>query len=562
MEPLLALDDARACDPVIAGHKAAGLARAAAAGMPVLRGWVLPSGVSAVAMSAGCAAGERGSAAAAILAVSSIALDDELRAALGEAVDDLGGSVAVRSSSPLEGDPRWSGAFATYLDVMPDDVGSAVRGCWASAFARDAGGRGERLGVRASEPGVAVLIQPWMRFDAGGVASVDPRGTITIRAASGSPADLVAGRSDASTITVDPDGAICEEGGPAAIARDTIVGVAELMRLVASHLGDDAIEWGVAEGSVSLLQVKRTRRPDVVGTRSAARRRSYPPVAGRLARCAAAYPGSLGERWILPWAFTLEDLPSAVRIDVGDVHRAIADAERLAGELASAAWALSPSGALDEAARSFRAVLGPEPFAELSRLSSLRAADATSAARLLGLIAGIGEALRMRGCLEDARDAWRLSPADLRRAAEGATPAVRAGRDRWEPFLFSVAEDRGRTLVGRPAAPGIGAGTGCVVDPGASTTPPPRRILIASAVVPQLAPWLWEAAGLVAATGSEGAHLFEVARSLGVPAVIGVDVGEAAGRVIAVDGDLGGVAVLDDGRSIVDRGSTVERRTG
>jgi phosphoenolpyruvate-protein kinase (PTS system EI component) len=66
--------------------------------------------------------------------------------------------------------------------------------------------------------------------------------------------------------------------------------------------------------------------------------------------------------------------------------------------------------------------------------------------------------------------------------------------------------------------------------------------------VPQIAPLLWGCAGLVTTEGSEGAHLFDVARSLGVPAVTSLQ-GEpgafAPGSLVAVDGDRGAIAVLD-----------------
>jgi phosphoenolpyruvate-protein kinase (PTS system EI component) len=89
---------------------------------------------------------------------------------------------------------------------------------------------------------------------------------------------------------------------------------------------------------------------------------------------------------------------------------------------------------------------------------------------------------------------------------------------------------------------------------------------VVSTVVPQLASLLWEAAGLVARTGSEGAHLFEVARSLGLPSVIGVDPGAADDRVIAVNGNDGTVSVLEASRSewrdMENARSSLERRTG
>jgi phosphoenolpyruvate-protein kinase (PTS system EI component) len=54
----------------------------------------------------------------------------------------------------------------------------------------------------------------------------------------------------------------------------------------------------------------------------------------------------------------------------------------------------------------------------------------------------------------------------------------------------------------------------------------------------------------VTSGGTSGAHLFEVARSLGVPAVIGPEIwadadtlGES-GSLVAVDGDTGRVSIL------------------
>jgi phosphoenolpyruvate-protein kinase (PTS system EI component) len=74
-------------------------------------------------------------------------------------------------------------------------------------------------------------------------------------------------------------------------------------------------------------------------------------------------------------------------------------------------------------------------------------------------------------------------------------------------------------------------------------------VLIATRPVPQIAPLLWGCAGLVTNEGSEGAHLFEVARSLGVPAVTSLRPSlpgaPAPGRLMAVDGDRGTVAILE-----------------
>jgi phosphoenolpyruvate-protein kinase (PTS system EI component) len=76
--------------------------------------------------------------------------------------------------------------------------------------------------------------------------------------------------------------------------------------------------------------------------------------------------------------------------------------------------------------------------------------------------------------------------------------------------------------------------------------PGPRVVLAAQAPLPQLAPLLWHSAAFVSSGGNEGAHLFEVARSLGVPAVIGVDFESLgpAGSLVVVDGATGSVTSL------------------
>jgi phosphoenolpyruvate-protein kinase (PTS system EI component) len=54
---------------------------------------------------------------------------------------------------------------------------------------------------------------------------------------------------------------------------------------------------------------------------------------------------------------------------------------------------------------------------------------------------------------------------------------------------------------------------------------------------------LWDAAGIVTATGSPSAHLFESARALGIPAASGVEVPEGD-QIVAIDGHIGLVAAL------------------
>jgi len=99
------------------GAKAARLARAAAAGLAVLPGSVVPVAQARPALAAGAAAVRQGRPAAARRAVLGHQLDDALAAELRDAVAGLGGRVIARSSSPLEADPRWSGAFSSVAGV-------------------------------------------------------------------------------------------------------------------------------------------------------------------------------------------------------------------------------------------------------------------------------------------------------------------------------------------------------------------------------------------------------------------------------------------------------------
>src|SRR5262249_60410390 len=117
-------------------------------------------------------AGRAGRPAAARRAGLGRRLGDALGAELREAVAGLGGRVIVRSSSPLEGDPRWSGAFSSVAEVTPDDVVAAVRSCWASAFAVDPLRRLEACCLPPEALGLGVLLQPEIRPVAGGVARV------------------------------------------------------------------------------------------------------------------------------------------------------------------------------------------------------------------------------------------------------------------------------------------------------------------------------------------------------------------------------------------------------
>jgi phosphoenolpyruvate synthase/pyruvate phosphate dikinase len=159
---LVDLDDPAALDPLVAGAKAARLARARRLGLPALPGVVVA--VETARSAVGAALGElpRGSGAAR-LAVLRVVVDPDLLDRLRQRVERLGFPVVVRSSSPLEDDPTWAGAFSSFLDIAADDLSKAIRGCWASAFAVDPLERAERAGVAPGDLAMAVLVQPHHR---------------------------------------------------------------------------------------------------------------------------------------------------------------------------------------------------------------------------------------------------------------------------------------------------------------------------------------------------------------------------------------------------------------
>lgn len=163
---------------------------------------------------------------------------------------------------------------------------------------------------------------------------------------------------------------------------------------------------------------------------------------------------------------------------------------------------------------------------------------------------------RSRSVSDDLPD-----PAELVRQAEEEAerrqPAGRFGLTRPEPALFETVSILGVRCDGTAAAGGWGAGRIHFVRDGEDAARlRPRQILAAVYPLNNLAPLLWDAAGLVTLGGSPGAHVFEVAAWLGLPAVCGVDLETAAGVSLdelrasrsfvgAVDGDGGAVTVLE-----------------
>jgi phosphohistidine swiveling domain-containing protein len=428
------------------GAKAAGLARAAGAGLAVLPGWVVPVAEARPAVGAGARAIRQGRPAAARRAVLRYRLDDGLAAELRQAVAGLGGRVIARSSSPMEADPRWSGAFSSVAEVGPDDVVAAVRSCWASAFAVDPLKRLGACGLPPEALELGVLLQPEIRPVAGGVARVTGTGPagaggaeVIVEGVLGHPGALLSGWAEGASARVrlpaGPHGSdwLSSQGGewssrqgggllpgqPGAdelaglIGPETVAAVAALAGRTWRLLGDDAIEWAADEGGVWLLQ----------------------------SRCSGAAVGRV------------------------------------------------------------------------------RAGQATA-----GLAYPAGD-------------------------TGGGLPTARA----WMPLLAATVLGNGEHVAGRPGAPGTAAGRLLACRPHERLAGDcADAILLVDQPVPALAPLLFAARGVIARTGAAGSHLAEVARSLGVPMVLGCRTERVTGTpavpdgafLAAIDGSTGDVALL------------------
>jgi pyruvate,water dikinase len=276
------------------GAKAARLSAALRAALPVLAGWVVPCAQGRAATRAAASMVRGGEPAAARRAALSCPLDSVLGTELAEAVTRLGGRVIVRSSSPLERDQRWSGAFSSIAEIGPDEVATAVRSCWASAFAVDPLARLRSCGLALEALELAVVIQPELRPDAGGtarVAAVPAHGgvdeisggdlVVDVEGVPGHPGALLAGWADGASARLRVPGrpAVPSSGAEGSDLAELIgsrpaYSVADLAARVYRSLGHDTIEWAIQHGKVWLLQSQASgpahvHRPDARSADSA-----------------------------------------------------------------------------------------------------------------------------------------------------------------------------------------------------------------------------------------------------------------------------------------------------
>lgn len=508
------LDQEESLQVGLVGSKASRLAAAGRAGLPILPGFVVTADASRNHLVLGANQLETRGSGGARLAVIREPLS--FRSELIAAGTALGSSLVARSSTTLEASGEWSGAFVSYLNLAPADLPKAVTGCWASAFSVAALERQRAAGIEPGSFPIPVLVQPSVTPESGGVAEIDGDGSVVVHGVEGHPEPLLQGwvRGHRAYRSVGADGWVGSE-------LIELVGITSLDALAESlleaqeALGFNRCEWAFDE-HIWMLQVDQTV-PHVFHSSNPASRPPADPALVAVARAAMMVPGKLGEELVIPWAlggFPVV-IPSKNEIPVSSYE----DAERLSLELTSQVWRMEPHEAISAARRCISKLLGPDPAKALEQLHDLASPDPGKVETLMAMFPGLQGELR--------------------------SSAARIGVRRWEPFVATVVLSTGEIFAGTPASPGVGAGIRLDVP----ETPTAdhfieRAVIISKRPTPGLAPLLWDTAALVSETGSPVAHLFDSARSLGIPAVCGVHLPGNDESIVAVDGSAGLVASI------------------
>ena len=249
----MALDHPGSIDAAVVGAKAASLARAARAGLPVLPGFVIPTPTCEAIL------GEWTDASA---PPPLGAIETGLRRAWTELSRDGELPLVVRSSSSMEDGEvsSMAGMFASVLDVKGwDEFVAAVGKVLRSSRVLDLTATPQHI----SAP-MAVLVQPQLESITGGILfGIDPitgdPDHLIVSAVHGGPDQLVSGEVDGERYVLTRKGRVVDTGGPArALLLDSRQRVA-LARLAAKaarefHEPQD-MEWGIgADGDLRLFQ--------------------------------------------------------------------------------------------------------------------------------------------------------------------------------------------------------------------------------------------------------------------------------------------------------------------
>lgn len=535
---VVAFDDDLSLDQHHVGAKAARLSAARRSGFPVLPGFVVDASISRSAMEAGAEAlAIRGSGGARLVVSSfEIPRSDELIQA-GEALSDL---VVARSSTELEGSGRWAGAFSSFLGLDPQALPKAVASIWASAFSPDALERQASEDVAPGSFGIAVLVQPSLNPVFGGVAEIHEDGSVVVTVVDGSPAPLLQGWVRGESARLTAEGVWDNEPGLARFGRDLFDEVARLISALKASTGANRCEWAM-DDELWVLQLDVVT---TVPTPSRASRADLPVEMLNIGRVVMRFPGRLGRELILPWA--IAGMPEVVDSHtVPSIENPIPRAVELSRELCAEVWGSSGMEATKRSSRFIDRLGGPDPAAAFQELGILGRPSPRKAADMMSLIGEAGRRLVEKELLPDASLVWYLSHEEIEAAIDSnqITRPERIGVGRLDPVVADAILSYGSTSMGVPASAGVGVGLRAEVN--SDDVLRPRSVVTSSDAVPSLSQLIWDAAGLVTDGGSPAAHIFESARSLGVPAVCGVNPGlSAAPIILAVDGSSGEVASL------------------
>lgn len=519
---VVTLDDPTAVDIAVSGAKGAGLARARSAGFAVLDGFVLAPHCSEPALAEAADVLTSRGTGGSRMAIIGHALPEPLLGEIAKHAAELTPPLIVRSSSVLEGEGEWSGAFTSMPEILPDEVAKATKSVWATMFSIEVLERFEEAGLEPGSAAMGALVQPEIRPDFGGAAIVDAAGAVTVNAVRGSPRDLMAGWVP-GVRAVHEHGRLRGNEAIELMGEDHLKAVVELATQVDAQLGHNLIEWAVVEDDLILLQVQssvvhKAEEPMIVPAALGH------PFALDYVRLAHHHGGPLGDELVLGWRaaapFDLEPISFS-----SDEPRdtVLARARELAAQLVSQAWSEPPDQALAHAALVVRRMRSDRPNESIDALRSLDSVDERVAAELLGMV----EFLE-RDLVQDGR----------------------RGMGRWEPVLAGVIALQGEAQEGDPGVGGVGAGRMVWLDNSKQTEHVrPRDIIVTQYPLQNYSPLLWDAAGIITIGGAPTAHLFEVARSLTVPAVINCPIAELVKdgpRLGMLDGSAGRVSILSD----------------
>jgi phosphohistidine swiveling domain-containing protein len=541
MSRLISLGDPAALDPALVGIKASLLAGALQRGHPVLPGLIVPVAESRLAARAALSALAAGDMGAARRRAAGAAIEPSLLGALS-GVGALGDSLIARSSTNLDDDGRWSGAFASVAELSPPEIAIGVRSCWASVFSPDSLARAELAGLAFGAVEVAVLIQRQVTPAAGGWAKVGA-GSVSVAAVRGHPGRLFAGWADGIQAEFTSDGSLLGPVQSLLVDKELLTRAARLAQRLYEQFGARRLEWAVEDGRVIILQIgpaEADRYPTESDTPDVFRARAYRRLASVLIR----RRGPLADLLLAPWAAAapnrIRSLPSA-----GGPKALFDSAKRLSLDLSRT---VQHACGIERDIMIDRLAAGDRDTAEcLSKVTI----DGESAGQLLGAVEELGKALVARRLIGDPRAVWWQSEQWVGEAVHreaAVPPAAQRPVDRWGDVLFCTTKQHGEHKAGHGASEGRAVGNLVRVD-NASDAGRLRAgdILLTSQPFPSLAPLLWKASGLIALAGSPAAHLCEVARSLHVPAVVSVPM-PTSGRdpVVALDGSSGGVWHWDE----------------